>query len=257
VAPAVLGQPLAEPWRRAAAIAIDLAAIGVLSLLSAPWMGLASGVMLLVLFGNAASAPLALQVVRWICRLLGAAIAGLSLLVLGHVSFVREGGLHLDALTGRPASAALTDTVFVAPEASTAELRTATAALQKQVDALKAEHRELQQTSTSWTYRARAFANALGVTFGWSGVYFTLLAGYCNGRSLGKIVLRIRAVKTNGLPFTFFDAFVRNGGYVAGVAMGMMGFLKLLWEPNRQAVEDRIAGTVVVKVSSANGATGS
>ena len=43
---------------------------------------------------------------------------------------------------------------------------------------------------------------------------------------------------------------VRNGygGYVAGVAMGMTGFLNLLWEPNRRAVEERIAGTVVVKV---------
>jgi hypothetical protein len=40
---------------------------------------------------------------------------------------------------------------------------------------------------------------------------------------------------------------LRQGGYVAGVAMGMIGFLKVLWEPNRQAVEDRIAGTVVVK----------
>ena len=34
---------------------------------------------------------------------------------------------------------------------------------------------------------------------------------------------------------------------MAGVAMGLIGFLKLLWEPNRQAVEDRIAATVVVK----------
>ena len=40
---------------------------------------------------------------------------------------------------------------------------------------------------------------------------------------------------------------MRHGGYVAGIAMGMIGFLKLLWEPNRQAVEDRIAGTVVVR----------
>jgi len=42
-------------------------------------------------------------------------------------------------------------------------------------------------------------------------------------------------VKTNGLPF------------VAGVAMGFTGFLKLLWDPNRQAVEDRVASTVVVR----------
>lgn len=248
VAPAVLGQPLAEPWRRAAAMAVDLAAVGLLSLLSAPWLGIATGALLVVLFGNSSAAPLAQKVVRWICRLLGAGIALLSVLVLGHVSLVREGGLHVDAITGRPASAAMTDTVFVAPDASTSELRGATAQLQKQVEDLKAENRELQAASTSWTYRARSFANALGVTFGWSGVYFTLLAGGFCGRTLGKILFRTRTVKTNGLPFTFFDAFVRNGGYVAGVAMGMTGFLKLLWEPNRQAVEDRIAGTVVVKV---------
>ena len=54
-------------------------------------------------------------------------------------------------------------------------------------------------------------------------------------------------MRINHAPLTYFDAFIRSGGYVAGVAMGMIGFLKLLWEPNRQAVEDRIAGTVVIK----------
>ncbi len=248
VAPSVLGQPLAEPWRRAAAMAIDLALVGLLSLLSAPWLGIATGVMLVVLFGNAATAPLALKVVRGICRLLGAALALLSALVLGHSSFVKDSGLRVDALTGRPPSAAMTETVWLAPDATTTELRAAAAKLQDQVEALKAEARDLQAASASWTYRARAFANALGVTFGWSGIYFTLFAGGLNGRTPGKLLLRTRVVRTSGTPFTFFDAFVRHGGYVAGVAMGMLGFLKVLWEPNRQAVEDRIAGTVVVKV---------
>jgi hypothetical protein len=184
---------------------------------------------------------------------LGVVVAFLSALVLGHVSLVREGGLNVDAITGRPPSAAMTETVSVAPAASAAELRAATDRLQKQVQELKAEHRELQAASTSLTYRARAFANALGVTFGWSGAYFTLLAGFLNGRTPGKLLLGTRAVKINGLPFTFFDAFVRHGGYVAGVAMGMLGFLKVLWEPNRQAVEDRIAGTVVVRNLPAGG----
>ena len=85
------------------------------------------------------------------------------------------------------------------------------------------------------------------MTFGWSGVYFTMLAGLLNGRTLGKLLFGIRAAKINGTRFTYFDGFVRQGGYVAGVAMGLIGFLKLLWEPNRQAVEDRIAATVVVK----------
>ena len=79
-------------------------------------------------------------------------------------------------------------------------------------------------------------------------MYFTLLTGLLNGRTVGKFLFRIRAANINGSKFSYFDGFVRQGGYIAGVAMGMLGFLKLLWEPNRQAVEDRIAATVVVKV---------
>ena len=107
----------------------------------------------------------------------------------------------------------------------------------------------MNEVTRSWVYQSRAFAGTLGVTFGWSGVYFTLFAGFLNGRTLGKLVLRTRAAKTNGTAFTFFDGFVRHGGYIAGVAMGFIGFLKLLWEPNRQTVEDRIASTVVVKTA--------
>jgi hypothetical protein len=245
--PAVLGLPLAKPWRRLVAMLVDLAAVGLLSLFSGPWLGLATGAMLVVLFGNSPGAPIPLKMVRSVCRLLGAVIIALSVLALGHVSFLRDSGLKLEAFTGREPIAAMKETVFIAPDASVTELRSATARLEKQVAELKAENRRLEDATRSWLYQSRAFANTLGVTFGWSGVYFTLLAGAFGGRTLGKILLGIRAVKTDGLPFTFFDAFVRHGGYVAGVAMGLTGFLRLLWEPNRQAVEDRIAGTVVVK----------
>lgn len=248
VAPSVLGQPLAEPLRRLGAMAVDLVAIGLLSLLSRPWLGIATGAMLMVLFGAARGAPVALKTLRVICRGLGGAVVLVSVLALGHSSFVRSPELRLDALTGRAPSAAMQETVEIAPEASKAALREAADRLQKQVEALKAENEELQAASASWLYRARALANALGVTFGWAGVYFTLFAGAWQGRTPGKWIARTRIVKTNGTPLTFFDAFIRNGGYVAGVAMGMIGFLKLLWEPNRQAVEDRIAGTVVVRV---------
>ena len=244
----VLGLPLAEPWRRLGAIIIDLVAVTLLSLLTGPWLGLASGAMLIVLFGNAASAPIPMKAVRLFCRALGALVIVLSVLALGHVSLVRDSALNLETFTGREAIPAMKETVYVAPDASASELRTAVAKFEKQVDALKAENARMSEVTRSWVYQSRAFASTLGVTFGWSGVYFTLLAGFLNGRTLGKLVFRTRAAKTNGTPFTFFDGFVRHGGYIAGVAMGFMGFLKLLWEPNRQAVEDRIAGTVVVKV---------
>ncbi len=138
--------------------------------------------------------------------------------------------------------------VFVTSNASYGQMREAVDELSKQVDALKAEVQAERAASATLVGRARALTGTLGVTFGWAGIYFTLLTGLLNGRTLGKFIFRIRAVKINGTPFTYFDGFIRQGGYVAGVALGMIGFLKLLWEPNRQAVEDRIAATVVVKV---------
>src|SRR5688572_3265064 len=64
VAPSALGMPLADPWRRFAAMLVDLTAVGLLSLLSGPWLGLATGAMLLVLFGNSPEAPFVLKAVR-------------------------------------------------------------------------------------------------------------------------------------------------------------------------------------------------
>ncbi|MES2692227.1 MAG: RDD family protein [Verrucomicrobiota bacterium] len=246
--PAVLGQPLAEPWRRLAGIAIDLGLITALSILSRPWLGLATGAMLLVLFGNSASVPLPLKLVRTACRALGLTLAVLSAIALGHVSAFRSSTFNLEALTGdRKESAAMRESVHLSPNPSTGELQQAADRLQRQVSDLKKENREWQESSGSWHLQIRAFLTALGVTFGWSGVYFTLFAGGLGGRTPGKFFLGTRALKINGHPFTFFDAFVRHGGYIAGVAMGMTGFLNLLWDPNRRAVEDRIAGTVVVK----------
>ncbi len=247
VAPEVLGRPLAAPWRRLAAMGIDVVAVGLLSLLSTPFLALGTGFLLFFLLGNRADVPLAMKPLRWICRGAGLALIAVALLSLGHVSSVQSRDLNLEALTGRAKSPALTETVPVRPDASMSELRTANERLRRQVEALKEAHHELERAGGSWLYQLKTFSGTLGVTFGWSGIYFTLAAGLWRGRTLGKFLLRIRVRKLDGGPLTFFDAFIRHGGYVAAVAMGMMGFLKLLWDPNRQAVEDRIAGTVVLR----------
>ena len=53
VAPAILGLPLAEPWRRLVAMVIDLGVVGLLSFLAGPWLGerLSAGRWLAVLAG--------------------------------------------------------------------------------------------------------------------------------------------------------------------------------------------------------------
>lgn len=246
VAPEIMGLNLAEPWRRLAAMLVDLAVIAALSLLAGPFLGIAMGLMLALILGTGKEAPMALKVARWICRLAGAVVILFSVLALGHSSFLR-GGLNLEALQHQE-SAAVKKTVLVPQTASYNQLRSVADELSQQVDDLKAEMRAEHEASRTPAGRALALTGSLGVTFGWSGVYFTLLTGLFNGRTVGKFVFGTRAAKINGRRFSYFDGFVRQGGYIAGVAMGMIGFLKLLWEPNRQAVEDRIAATVVVKM---------
>ena len=38
----------------------------------------------------------------------------------------------------------------------------------------------------------------------------------------------------------------RYGGYAAGMATGGLGFLQMIWDVNRQGIQDRTAHTVVV-----------
>lgn len=248
VAPEIVGMTLAEPWRRAAAMLVDLLLIGLLSLLAKPFLGIAVGVLLALILGNGQPAPFFLRLARWICRLVGGLIAFMAVLALGHSSLTRIEALDLEVLKGRGESSAMKKTVLVPQSATYGQMRGVAEELSEQVEELKKEVAAERAASGTLVGRTRTLTGTLGVTFGWSGVYFTLLTGLLNGRTVGKFIFRIRAVKINGSRFSYFDGFVRQGGYIAGVAMGMLGFAKLLWEPNRQAVEDRIASTVVVKV---------
>jgi len=77
--------------------------------------------------------------------------------------------------------------------------------------------------------------------------YFTLMAWIGNGKTPGKWLLGIRAVRLDGEPLRLWDAFSRAGGYAASLSMLGLGFLEARWDPNRQTVHDRVAGTVVIR----------
>jgi hypothetical protein len=53
-------------------------------------------------------------------------------------------------------------------------------------------------------------------------------------------------VELTGRPLGLMTCFGRYGGYAAGLATGGMGLLQVLWDPNRQAVQDKLAHTVVI-----------
>ena len=88
--------------------------------------------------------------------------------------------------------------------------------------------------------------DGLGLTFGWGALYFATLLTWFQGRTPGKRVMGLRVIRLDGEPISLYIAFERAGGYAAGLATGLLGFAQVLWDPNRQAIHDKIAGTVVI-----------
>nr|MDP9124833.1 RDD family protein [Pseudomonadota bacterium] len=93
-----------------------------------------------------------------------------------------------------------------------------------------------------WRDDAMRRLHRLGLRFGWAIAYFSLLPFWWKGQTVGKRLFGLRVVELTGKPLGLMTA----GGYAAGLATGGMGFLQVLWDPNRQAVEDKLAHTVVV-----------
>lgn len=87
----------------------------------------------------------------------------------------------------------------------------------------------------------------LGLTFGWGSVYLTIFLTWWKGQTPGKRLLNIRVVRLDGEPIGWFVAFERAGGYAAGFATGLLGFAQVYWDSNRQAIHDKIVGTVVIR----------
>ena len=76
--------------------------------------------------------------------------------------------------------------------------------------------------------------------------YFTLCSILLRGGTPGKRLLRMRVVRLDGRRLSLWNAFGRAGGYSASISTLGAGFLQVLWDPNRQTLHDKIAGTVVV-----------
>lgn len=92
----------------------------------------------------------------------------------------------------------------------------------------------------------RSIAEDLGLGLGWFGLYFTATTALWRGKTPGKRLFGIRVVRLTGRPIGWWASFERFGGYAAGVATGLLGFLQILWDDNRQATHDKIAGTAVI-----------
>ncbi len=91
-----------------------------------------------------------------------------------------------------------------------------------------------------------------GITFGLqiviSVLYYVVYQNKMR-QTLGKKALGLRVVDANGATPGMGSLFLREiiGKWVSAIIL-LIGYFMVLWDPRKQALHDKIAGTFVVKV---------
>ena len=252
VTPELLGAPLAPHGRRLGAIAVDAALIGVLSSTGMFWS--VAGIGALVIQLRRRPTP---RRPLWRTVIMGIAIAWLALVafakgadwVVHHADPARMAAAARadaddDEDDGQPATAASAASM-PAPGSEATSVVIAGQALR--IRTLESQLAEVRRPAAlSWRTVALRRMHRLGLSFGWAVAYFTLLPTWWRGQTVGKRLFGLRVAELTGKPLGLMTNFGRYGGYAAGLATGGIGFLQVLWDPNRQAVEDKLAHTVVI-----------
>jgi uncharacterized RDD family membrane protein YckC len=91
---------------------------------------------------------------------------------------------------------------------------------------------------------------ALIAAAGWAllvGSYFTV-CWTTTGQTPGMRLMRLRVVTTRGERLHFVRSLIRLGGLVLAIIPLFAGFLPVLVDPRRRALQDLLAGTVVLHV---------
>jgi uncharacterized RDD family membrane protein YckC len=94
----------------------------------------------------------------------------------------------------------------------------------------------------------------LGRTLGYMLSFVASIAYFigfwtAQGATPGKIVMGLRVIRQDGNPVDGSTAAFRYVGYmISGLAIGL-GFLWILWDPNKEGWHDKIAKTRVIKVA--------
>ena len=134
-----------------------------------------------------------------------------------------------------------------APDALAHEQQQTIALLTRENQKLR-EERDKQSGAHGVKAVIASAADDLGLGFGWMAVYFTSFLGLMRGQTPGKRLVGIRVVRLDAKPISWWIAFERFGGYAASATMGLLGFLQILWDRNRQGFHDKAVDTVVVRL---------
>ncbi len=259
VSPELVGLPLATLWRRALAIGLDLAVVGLLAESGELWL-FAGLVVVILQLRNPRHGQENRRRLGWLLAALLVWLAASQAWTLWQAPAREQAAAERRAARAEAAAVAAraqpASTVSSAASAASAASATSAAAEEdeepeetpaQRIARLESEL-ELARAARPRTLREQAveLADSVASRFGWGIVYFSLLPAWWGGQTLGKRALRLRVLQLTGEPVTVMGSLKRYGGYAAGMATGGLGFAQVFWDPNRQGLQDKAAHTVVV-----------
>ncbi len=287
VHPDLVGRPLATPWQRLGAILVDLILIFILSnAIPGLLLALGSALLLFWLAVRKPGRDVFGKLFRIFVGCLGVIVLVVTVVVLVAIRYsdeiklaigeaTQEGGIPPDSLTAEAGigdvlqaiqEAGAPDTVSpVRPGGTAADIsvisdslaRDSLAALSRLLTLEREAHRDAQARVASqasdeaedggplaWLL---GLVDNLGLGFGWGALYLTITHAWWKGTSIGKRLFRIRVVLIDQRPLNWWLSFERAGGYAAGFATGLLGFAQVFWDPNRQAIHDKVSETIVIQ----------
>ena len=85
----------------------------------------------------------------------------------------------------------------------------------------------------------------------WLGhiIMFVYVIGFWawRGQTLGKMLMGVKIIKTDGSPVGIGRAILRYIGYLVSYIIILIGYLMVAWDSKKQGLHDKIAGTYVVR----------
>ena len=109
----------------------------------------------------------------------------------------------------------------------------------------KAAEERFESGAVRWVMSS--VSDELGLGLGWLGLYFTAFLVLGGGQTPGKKLFRLRVIRLDGRPIGWWMSLQRFGGYSASVFTGLLGFAEMIWDDNRQALQDKLVHTVVIQ----------
>jgi uncharacterized RDD family membrane protein YckC len=91
---------------------------------------------------------------------------------------------------------------------------------------------------------ASLMPNLILIAIGW--LYFALMESGPNQATLGKMAIGIKVTDINGNRISFPKATGRFFSKIVSTLILFIGYLMVIWDPKKQALHDKLAGTLVI-----------